>query len=229
MKKVVVISLGGSQIFKNNKVNLEFLSEFKKIVLKHSKNFKFVIVCGGGSVARMYMSALDKAGKGSKLQSFVGISVTRTNARFMSYFFGEDSEEGIPTAIKQVGNLIEKQNIVFCGALEYKPRQTSDSTAAEIASSLDSNFINITNVDGLFTGNPLVSRNVQFISEISWKNFYEKASKIAFKPGMHFVLDQKAAKIIMDKKIRTYITGNNLGNLDSILSGKKFKGTSIFG
>ena len=50
-----------------------------------------------------------------------------------------------------------------------------------------------------------------------------------FKPGQHFVLDQKAAKIIMDNKIRTYIIGPNLKNLNNLLLGDKFKGTLIFG
>ena len=53
------------------------------------------------------------------------------------------------------------------------------------------------------------------------------ATKKQFKPGQHFVLDQKAAGIIMKNKIKTYILGKNMKNLDLLLSGKKFKGTII--
>jgi uridylate kinase len=53
------------------------------------------------------------------------------------------------------------------------------------------------------------------------------ANKIKYHPGQHFVLDQKAAKLIKKEKIKTYILGKNLRNLDSLLNSKKFVGTSI--
>jgi uridylate kinase len=46
-KEVIVVSLGGSIIIPD-KVNTEFLKEFKKVILSNEKNYKFVIVCGGG-------------------------------------------------------------------------------------------------------------------------------------------------------------------------------------
>jgi predicted uridylate kinase len=229
MKKVVVISLGGSQIIKDNQINLKFLIEFKKILVNNSKNFKFVVVCGGGSVARMYISGLREIKASDKLQSFAGISVTRTNARFMSYFFGFDPEKGIPQKMREVKKYLKKQDIVFCGALDYKPNQTSDSTSAQIAKKFKSNFINVTNVVGLHDKNPKQYKNTKFIKEISWIDFYKMANKIKFSPGQHFVLDQSAAKIILDEKIKTYIVGNDLKNLDNILKNKEFKGTIIFG
>ena len=40
-------------------------------------------------------------------------------------------------------------DIIFCGALEYKPHQTSDSTSAEIAKQFKTEFVNLTDVKGL--------------------------------------------------------------------------------
>ena len=228
MKKVIVISLGGSQIIQDNKINLKFLQNFRDIIKKNRK-YKFVVVCGGGSVARMYINGLRGDGKNIKFQSFAGISVTRTNARFMSYFFGKDHFDGIPHKMTDVKKRLKKESIVFCGALEYRPNQTSDSTSAQIAKELKTEFINLTNVDGLHDKNPLKYRNVRLISDIGWKEFDKMASKIAFSPGQHFVLDQKAAKIIKNNKIKTYIIGQNLKNLESVLEGKNFIGTLIYG
>lgn len=228
-KEVVVISLGGSQIIKDGEIHLSFLNKFKKIILKHSKTKMFVIVCGGGSVSRMYIEALRKAGKNDKLQSFAGISITRHNARFMSYFFDNENEEGIPHSIKELESMLSRKNIIFCGALEYHPDQTSDSTAAQIASHFNSLFINITNINGLYNKNPKEYRDAKFIPKISWKEFFIMAHKMKFKPGQHFVLDQGASKIIMYKKIKTIIVGSNLNNLDKVLMGKKFTGTTVFG
>ncbi|MEM4625349.1 MAG: UMP kinase [Candidatus Pacearchaeota archaeon] len=228
MKKMV-ISLGGSQIFNNGQINVKFLDDFKRVILKNTKNWRFVVVCGGGVVARTYIEGLRKIKAIEKLQSYIGISVTRTNARFMSYYFGDENYDGIPHKLEEIGRMLKRKRVVFCGALEYHPKQTSDSTASQIASYINSEFVNITNVQGLHDKNPKEHKDAKFIPSISWKEFYKMASKIEFKPGQHFVLDQTAARIIMKNKIKTYIIGTEIRNLDSILNNKPFHGTIIYG
>ncbi len=225
-KEMIVLSLGGSLIIPN-KVNVSYLKKFKKTILKHTKTYKFIVVCGGGSIARKYISALKNIGLNKKFQSFSGISATRMNARFMNYFFKINPCKGIPHTLKSLKKYIKKQDVIFCGALEYKPNQTSDSTAAGIAKQLKTEFINLTNVPGLYNKNPKKYKNATFIQQISWKEFDKMASKTAFKPGQHFVLDQTASKIIMKNKITTHIIGKDLKQLDNLLKGKKFKGTII--
>lgn len=228
MKKFVVLSLGGSLIIPDE-INLKFLDEFRKVVKKNARKNKFIIVCGGGSIARKYIAALGKSGISETFQSFSGISATRMNARFMSYFFGQNSLQGIPRKMEQIHKYLRKQDVVFCGALEYQPNQTSDSTAAQIARHFKTILINLTNVKGLYSRNPRKFRNAKFIPEISWRDFYKLANKIKYKPGQHFVLDQNAAKIILESKIPTYIFGSDLKELDNLLNHREFKGTRIEG
>jgi len=225
-KRIIVLSLGGSLIIPDS-VNLKYLKEFKKVILKNSKKYKFVVVCGGGSLARKYISALEN--KSFKFKSLAGIAATRINARFMNYFFDIEPVYGIPHTFRTLKKYLRKKGIVFCGALEYKSEQTSDSTSAEIARKFKCDFINLTDVSGLYDKNPKKFKNAKFISSISWKEFYKMANAIKFKPGQHFVLDQTASKIIMEGKVRTYIVGKNVVQLDNLLNGKKFKGTSVFG
>lgn len=229
-KEVVVISLGGSLIIPD-RVDIKFLRKFKKAILNlaNTKRYKFVIACGGGSVARKYIAALRKIGVSEKLQSFAGISATRTNARFMSYFFNKNQKYGIPHSTRDVKKYLKSHDVVFCGALEYKPKQTSDSTAASLAKEFKSIFINLTNVPGLYTKNPKKYRNAKLIRKITWKEFDKMALALKYKPGQHFVLDQTASKIIMKNKIPTYILGKNMKNLDAVLQGRKFKGTLVEG
>ena len=224
-KEVIVISLGGSLIIPDD-VNYSYLKKFKTTI-KSIKNKKFIIVCGGGSLARKYIAALSQETKEHKTQSLAGIAATRTNARFVSYFFGQDPTEGIPHTIEQVKKLSKKQNIVFCGGLEYKPHQTSDGTAAIIAAKLKAKFINITNVPGLYTDNPKTNKKAKFIPTSTWKDFNKRASAIKYKPGQHFVLDQNASQIILKNKIQTVIIGSDTNNLKNLILGKKFKGTMI--
>jgi uridylate kinase len=217
MKKVIVLSLGGSLIIPGE-INLEYLKDFKRVILKNKDKYKFIIICGGGSIARKYIAALRASGMSETFQSYAGISATRTNARFMSYFFNQDQKRGIPKKTSEVKNYIKKYDIVLCGALEYHPHQTSDSSSAEIAKVFKSDFINLTDVPGL---------HAKFIPEISWTNFEKMVNKIKFKPGQHFVLDQKASGIIKKNKITTYILGKDMNQLDNLLNGKKFIGTKI--
>ncbi len=225
-KRIIILSLGGSLIIPDE-IDVIFLKKFKKIILRNTNKYKFIIVCGGGSTARKYIYALRSSGVNEKLQSLSGISATRMNARFMNYFFNINPEEGIPHTTKLLKKYIKKQDVVFCGALEYKPDQTSDSTAAELAKKFNAIFINLSNVAGLYDKNPAENKNAKFIKKISWGDFYKMAHREKFKPGQHFVLDQTASGIIMRNKIRTYLLGKNLKQLGNVLKNKKFKGTTI--
>lgn len=225
-KEVIVISLGGSLIIPDQ-VDVQFLKKFKETIKKNTKNFQFVIVCGGGSTARKYISGLKEIGINEYLQSMAGISATRMNARFLSYFFGKDAYQGIPHDMEQVKNLLLKNDIIFCGALRYAPRQTSDSTSAKLAHFLKTEFINMTNVAGLHDKNPMEHKDAKFIPYISWKDFDKMTNKKKYVPGQHFVLDQTASKIILKHKIPTYIIGKDAKQIENILYKKPFKGTLI--
>ena len=86
-KEVWVISLGGSRIVPNE-VDYLFLEKFKTII-DNNPSKKFVVVTGGGSVARKYIKAMQKFHKNTKKQSSLGIAVTRLNALLMTNFFGK--------------------------------------------------------------------------------------------------------------------------------------------
>lgn len=228
MKEVKVISLGGSLIAPE-KIDLNFIKEFKKVINNNKSKYKFIIICGGGTTARKYIHALKDLGLNEKLQSFIGISATRINARFMSYIFGFDPESGMPNTLHELEKYVKRQEITFCGALEYEMHQTSDSTAAEIARHFKTDFINMTDVSGLHDKNPKEYKNAKFIPEISWEGLFKMANKNKFKPGQHFVIDQSAAEMIMNWKIVTYIIGKSLRQLDNLLNGRKFIGTVVKG
>jgi len=227
-KRVVVISLGGSLIIPE-KINLELLEEFRKIVKKNTQKYKFVIVCGGGKTARNYIHGLDKENTENKqfFQSQLGIAATRINARFMTYFFGKDANKGIPHDMHEIQGLLRAHDIVFCGALRYSPNQTSDTTTAKLANFFGTPFVNLTDVTGLYEKNPKIYKKAEYIPQITHKEFLKMARKIEFKPGQNFILDQKAAKILKEHNITTFLLGKDMKNLDNMLNGKHFIGSII--
>jgi uridylate kinase len=227
MEKTIVLSLGGSLIIPD-KPNYPFLKKFHTTLKSHYKTHNFVVVCGGGTIARKYISALKKAGKSKRALSLAGIRATRENSRFLMQFFGKkESNDTLPYNMKQVKSNLKYNNVVLCGALRYRENSTSDETAAKLAVFLNTDFINLTNVKGLYSSNPKTNKNAKFIPKISWKDFETMALKIPHKAGQHFVLDQRSATIIKKHKVPTYIIGPNLKNLTSILKNKPFTGTII--
>jgi uridylate kinase len=224
MENVWVISLGGSRIVPDD-VDDKFLLRFRKLVDSHPSQ-RFVVVTGGGSTARRYILALRKLGKTTRAQSREGIAVTRLHAGFMARFFGRIANEDVPVNMKEVKNLLGKNRVVFCGALRYRRRNTSDGTAAKLAGFLGCPFINLTNVRGLYSSDPRKNKKAKFVSKIDWDEFAKLAGKVKYEAGQHFVLDQVAAREIRKKKIVTYIVGS-VGAIDNILKRKKFVGTLV--
>ncbi len=225
--KVEVLSIGGSLLFKDGKVNVSYVSKLSKL-LNSIKDRKFVLVVGGGSIARTYIDALEKFGIKKEALSRFGIGVTRMNARMLANMIGRSANrENFPGSIKDVKNLLMKHRIVCCGGLRYEPDQTSDGTCAKIAKHLKTRFINVTDVQGLYTSNPKISKNAKFIPDISYEDFSKRINKLKYHPGQHFVLDQHAAKTIKDYKVETFIVGPSLANLKKLIAGKKYLGTII--
>jgi uridylate kinase len=223
-KKVVVMSLGGSVILSNDP---QFLLDFRKTLKKNYSNYKFVIVCGGGSIARQYINVLKKEKKNDEEVSRAGIRATRMNAQFLMQVFGKEANDVMPLNMKRVKSMLHENNVVICGSLRYASHETSDGTAAKVAAYLKAPFINVTNVDGLYTADPRIDKKATLIPYQTWTEFEQKANKMKFKPGQHFVLDQTASHLIRKKHIHTFIVGKNMKQLDNLINGKAFIGTTI--
>ena len=226
MKKTIVFSLGGSLIIPNT-INIRYLKKFSLLIHKLKKKYKIVIVTGGGTTARRYINALRKVKLEEPYTSLVGIESTKLNASLVAGFLNHFHL--IPDSLSEVKKTLNKEGLVVCGALGFQPEMTSDGDAAMIATHLKANcFINLTNVNGLYTKNPFTSISAEFIPKISISNFNKIVSKMKFKAGQHFVLDQNATKIIHKHKIKTIIiNGNKLKEIEKFLDNKKFLGTII--
>ncbi|MBT4209227.1 UMP kinase [Candidatus Woesearchaeota archaeon] len=225
--KVEVLSVGGSLLFDGCSVNYSYIKKLKKLITSF-RDRKFVIVIGGGTIARTYINALEHFNSNKEFLSHFGIAITRTNARMMANAFGKCANtRHLPTSIKEVNNMLAKHKVVFCGGLRYAPDQTSDGTAAAIAHRLKTRFINVTNVNGLYSKNPKTCKLAKFISDISFLDFHKRVMAMKYHPGQHFVLDQNASKIIKKNNIPTYIVGESIPNLKKLLRNEKYIGTII--
>lgn len=224
MSKTIVISLGGSLIVPDN-IDIQFLREFKIIIEKFlKKRFRFVIICGGGKLARNLQQAASKiANAKNEDLDWLGIYATRSNAVLVRGIFNEYANESI------ISNPNEKisSNKSIIVASGWKPGFSTDYDAVLLAKNLGINeVVNMSNVDYVYDKDPKKYKNAKKIERIKWDKFRKLISS-KWKAGMNVPFDPVAAKEAQKSKIKVKIIGSGLKNLENLLSGKKFKGTVI--
>ena len=224
MPKTFVISLGGSLIFPD-KLDKKFLNNFKKTIEKYiKKKYKFIIICGGGKLARNFQQAASKIKKlGNREMDWLGIQATKINAHSLKSIFGDKANDSIITNPNSKINF--KKNIVM--AAGWKPGWSTDYDAVLLAKNLGiREVINMSNVDNVYDKDPKKHKDAKKIEKISWQD-YSKLISGKWKAGMNAPFDPVAAKEAKKSRIKVNIIGKDLKNLENLLNGKKFKGTVI--
>lgn len=224
MEKTIVMSLGGSVIVPD-KIDVNFLKKFKKMINKYAdKGYRFVIICGGGKIARDYQKAASKISKQSNdYLDWLGVHATKMNAWFMKAVFGKDAEKFIVDDPREKVSFT--RNILIAGG--WKPGWSTDYDAVLLAKNIGvKKIINMSNIDYLYDKDPKKYNNAKKIKSISWKE-YRKISGSKWKAGLNAPFDPVAAKEAEKSKLNVFIIGKNLRNFDNLLQNKKFDGTTI--
>ena len=224
MPKTIVLSLGGSLIFPKG-VDIEFLKNFRKTIEKYvRKGHKFVIICGGGKIARELQQAASKVSKLTDEElDWLGIYATRLNALLIRYIFGHNSQD--PIIADPNGKINFQKNIII--AAGWKPGWSTDYDAVLFAKNLGiKEILNMSNVDYVYDKDPKKYKDARKIESISWNDF-SKLINQKWKAGMNVPFDPIAAKEAKKLSMSVNIIGKNLKNLGNLLDGKKFKGTII--
>ena len=225
-EKVFVLGLGGSVIFPEN-LDLLFLKKFSLFIKKEIKRGKkFVIITGGGKLARQYQQVLGKIGKFSSAdKDWLGIQATKLNSYLLKTIFKERSHPIIFDKRFKIKNFKNYSVILASG---WKPGYSTDFVAIQIA--LDFNMkkvIFLGNIDYVYTGDPQKDKTAKPIKKLNWKD-YLKLIPSKWKPGLRFPVDPKAARLAKKYNCEVVIAGaKNFSNLKKILEGEKFEGTVI--
>ncbi len=225
-KKKIIISLGGSLLWKENEINLNFLKKFRNLILKHLKKYKFVIFVGGGKIARKYQEALKEFGAESFERDQIGIEVTRLNAKVVKRIFSSFCNNTIITDPTKKVNF-KKDIIVGSG---FKPGFSTDYVSVLFAKhNRIKEIINLTNIDFIYDKDPRKFKNVKPLKEISFKE-YKRIIGGKWEPGLSTPFDPIASKLAEKLSINVFIiNGEFLKRLDCVLNKKIFIGTLIYG
>jgi uridylate kinase len=225
---VMVISLGGSLIAPGG-VDTGFLKELARLVERHlagDVQRRLIIVCGGGGLARDYQSALREIAPGASRddQDWVGIAATRVNGELVRRMFrpwcGEDLVTD-PTAVTVFAGRI----LVAAG---WKPGFSTDNDAVLLARRFSATtVINLSNIAKVYSDDPRTNPAARPLDAVSWKEMLAIVGG-EWTPGKNTPFDPTAARAAAESRIRVvFAEGRDLTNLERVLAGEPFVGTTI--
>lgn len=224
-ENIFILSVGGSLIYPDDLDTL-FLKQFKRLIIKHVKRGKrFVIVTGGGKISRNYQNVAKEIGHlDPEDLDWLGIHGTRLNAHLFRTIF---KEYAYPKVIKNPNKKINFSQDILIGA-GWKPGSSTDYIAVLIARQLKiPTLINLTNIDFVYDRDPKIYHDAKPLKEMTWKEFRQMFGT-EWNPGMNSPFDPVASRYAENLGITVHIiNGNKMNNLDNLLSGRKFIGTSI--
>jgi uridylate kinase len=225
VNETIVISLGGSVIIPEE-IDVDFLREFRDLILSHVRNGKkFVIITGGGKVCRKYQNALqDIVPITNDEKDWLGIYATRLNAEFLRILFSDHAESNI--ILDPTVPVLFHKPIVLGGG--WKPGWSTDYDAVMLAKQLGAKkIINLSNAEYVYDSDPRVNPNAKKIEKISWANYRDIIPK-EWTPGLNAPFDPIASELAQDAKLEVIImNGKPILNFARCLNGEVFLGTVI--
>jgi len=223
--KLFVLSVGGSLIAPE-KPDSTFLSKFSMVIKSLTdRGYRFAIVAGGGRVSRNYIAAAKSLGADNFSLDLLGISVTRVNAMLLIQAL-ENAHLKVLTDITKAKKVLAMGKVPVYGGL--LPGITTDAVAALLAEFLKADYINLTNVDGIYSADPKLKPNAKFYPEISHDRLIALMQVAESKPGQNLVLDLPSCYILKRSGIRGIVlNGSDLNNFENAVEGSDFTGTEI--
>jgi len=224
--EIVIISVGGSLIVPED-IDTGWISDFKKIIDKYisSGEYKFVIITGGGKIARKYQNAAKEIVQVTNEDlDWLGIHCTRLNAHLLRTIFIDKAH---PKIIKNPEEKIKFDEKVLMAA-GWKPGFSTDYDAVLLAKNFGvKKIVNLTNIDYVYDKDPRKFKDAKKIEKISWKDF-RKIVGDKWDPGLNVPFDPVASKDAEKLKLEVaIINGKSLDNFERYLNNEKFIGTVI--
>ena len=213
------MSLGGS-IINPGKINIEFLKQFKELIMNRKE--KFIIICGGGKPVREYQQAADELGIDSEGRDWIGIAGTMFNAELVKHMFKEESYRKVLQRPERVGF----KKVLIAGG--WKPGCSTDKDAVLWAKKYNATKVfNLSNIDMVYDSDPKLNKNAKPIKIMMWNEYKEKITD-KWVPGLNTPFDPVASQLASQYRIKVYVlNGKKLDRLEKALNGEEFIGTKI--
>jgi len=215
MKKRIVIKLSG-QVF--GMEHTKELKDYARFFIKESKNFQPILVAGGGKIARYFINHARSSGADESTLDELGIEISRLNAKLLIYALKGKAYPHPPTNLTEVKQAIDSNLIVVTGGLH--PGQSTNGTAALIAEKINAaEFLNATDVDGIYDSDPNKNKKAKKFKRIELKDLRSLLVHEDSMAGGYDLMDIVALKVIERSKIKTKIIKSNIKTIEKAIKG----------
>jgi uridylate kinase len=191
----VVLKLGGHIIF-GEKVNLQLLKQYREMLADVFDGVgKWVIVVGGGVIAREYVHAGRVLGLDEATCDMLAIRITRANAALTAHVLGDLAVQSIPTSLEEIRNYAGMGRIVVTGGLQ--PGQSTMAVSALSASVISAERIVVaTDVDGVYTSDPKLSKEARLIPRLTYDELEKVLAGMTERAGEYPLIDRVGLSLL---------------------------------
>lgn len=220
----IVVSVGGSVLARA--LSPERFRSYASALKEIAKKNTLFIVTGGGKAAREYIGVARELGADEATCDFLGIELTRLNARLLIAALGDDAYFEPPLNYREAKNASLSGKIVVMGGVT--PGQTTDAVSAVLAEYIGADLlINATAIDGVYTSDPKKDTAARKFDTMTPQQLIEIVMRTEMVAGANSPVDLLAAKIIERSNLRTVVlNGEDPKNIVDAANGKH-KGTVI--
>ncbi len=199
MKRVLVLKITGKLFNDNNLIN-EYIELFKKLI----KDYKLVIICGGGKLAREYIERARELGVNSKYWlDHIGIIASRLNSYLLiSKLYPQTYPKPVET-LEELQYAVKSSDITILGGLI--PGQSTASVALEVAEALNvEQVIMASAIDHVYDKDPTKYVDAKAFNEIDASKLIEILEQETL-PGEYALIDAHALKLAIRSGITIHV------------------------
>lgn len=218
----LVLKLSGHLISGDGRIDHQLMAEYAKLLAKLYKGKeKWVVVVGGGEIARRYVDTARALGADEVMCDEVAILVTRANARLMAACLGDVAQQRIPTSTEELRELAVEGKIAVMGGLQ--PGQSTVAVAALAASVIRAErLIVTTDVDGIYTSDPKVDPSAKPLPQVSLSQLSKMVAELPQTAGKYPLIDNLAIAVLQRSRIPCiYLNGRKLEDVKKAIMGER--------
>lgn len=220
-----MVSLGGSLIAPDT-VDVAFVRGIRDAMRELSAQSRFVLVCGGGAIARRYQTAYRaSAGESAHADAadWVGIAATRLNAELIKHALGDLAPDEV-VYDPSVSPRFTGRVLVAAG---WKPGFSHDYDAVLLAEQLGARvMLKLSNLAQVYDGDPKHDGNARPLERMSWGQMSTLMGR-EWAPGSNLPFDPIATRRAAELGLTLLVAGSDLQNFRRILAAQEFTGTTV--
>lgn len=221
-----IISVGGSIIIPSTGFNIDFLKQFRALILREvASGIKFILVIGGGSTCRHYQqTAQAVVAMTSEDLDWLGIKSTIFNAEFVRLLF---KDHAFPAVVTNPTRKVKTARPIIVAA-GWKPGCSTDNDAVLLAKAYGAKeMINLSNIDYVYDSDPRTNPAARKFEHMTWKELRAIVGN-RWTPGANVPFDPQAARHAEKLKLTVkFAKGTDLNVWRVVLEGGEMKGGTI--